>query len=242
MSPDYDASAAGAVHAAAVRLGARLTGRHPAPPADKPAKRPMKAHQPPSNETVVALLAAIGEMQTKLRDHGDLLWQRTVDWRRTPRIPKPSLADDVDPEAVSLIEAEERLGDALASRYQNEVAAIANRVRSDLARLRQIDAIVIRAQPRSLATKELVTTQVAGAGFCVSCWRYDQTIKDRERDNRGDFYDKEACRRCSRFRKDHGIYPPLALLEQWHARGRNWTTAMVTSALEEAQRPKAKAS
>lgn len=231
-----------AQHDAAARLSDRDFSRHPALPTPK-AERPAKAPKPkPSNETVVALIASLGMAQTKLRDHGDTLWQRTVDWNRTPRIPRPSLADEQDPDTVSTLEAEERLGDALASRYQSEVAALANRLRSDLARLNQIDAIVIRAQPRALVGKELVTSQVAGAGFCVSCWRWDQTIKDRERDAKGAFYNKEACRRCSGFKSEHGVYPPVSLLEHWHAKGKNWTTAMVQTALEAEGHITAKAS
>lgn len=223
-------------HEAALRLSARTTGRHPAPaPPKKPDKPPKPPKRPQQNETVVALIDAFTLAAAKLKDHGDTLWQRTADWNRTRRIPPPDLSDiEDDEDRISREEAEERLGDALASRYQSEVAAIAKRLRSDLARLNQIDAIVVRAQPRQLVGKELVTAQVAGAGFCVSCWRYDKTIKDRERDSNGAFYDKEACRRCARFKRDYGVYPPVPLLEHWHGRGKNWTTAMIAQALEAA--------
>lgn len=228
---------------AGARLNDRPGGRHPAPaPPKTPKVTKVRGKQPQQNETVVALLTVMGDARTRLADHGDLLLQRTVDWHRTGRVPPPSLVDAETEELASLLAAEERIADALASRYASEVRAIAHRLRSDLARLNQIDAIVIRSQPRQLEGKELVAAQVAGAGFCISCWRYDKTIKDRETQKDGSFYDKEACRRCRRFKNDHGIFPPLSLLEQWHARGRNWTTAMVDQALTEAGRPQSKAS
>lgn len=231
-------------HTAALRLAERPGGRHPAPekPKTPPAKPAKREKQPPQNETVVLLVDLLGSARMLLLDHGDRLWQRTVDWHRTGRVPPPSLADEGNPEAVSSQAAEDRMLDGLASRYQAELTALAHRLRSDLARLKQIDANVMRAQPRQIEGKDLVASQVAGHGLCVSCWRYDKTNKDRERDKDGAFYDKEACRRCAGFKREHGIYPPVSLLEHWHARGKNWTTTMVEQALTAAGHTKAKAS
>lgn len=231
-----------AEHVPALRLHERPGPRHNGVPAVPPAVDLMLAPLPagPQNETVVALLVAIKATETRLRKHGDLLWQRTVDWHRTPRVPPPSLVDpededEIDPRTTTQLEDAE--GDALASRYKGEVASIANRIRSDLARLVQIDAIVIRDRPRRIEGKDMLSAQVAAGGLCVSCFRYDQTNKDREKDGTGTFYDKEACRRCAGFKRDYNQYPPLTLLEAWHARGKNWTTAMIDQSLERGAKP-----
>lgn len=204
-------------HEAAGRLADRSEGRHPAPTPPKATPKPQKTEkQPPRNDTVVALIDVLGKAQAKLRDHGDVLWQRTVDWQRVRRVAPPSLTEDTDEDTVSKEDAEERLGDALASRYQHEVRTLANRVRTDLARLVQIDAIVVRTQPRHLVGQELLASQVGAEGFCVSCWRNDQRLVEVQKRPNGEPYYRHLCRFCGGWKADTGQIPSLDVIQRRH--------------------------
>lgn len=165
-----------------------------------------------------------------------LLWERTGQWEK-PMLPSNGvrgggLAEPTD------VDIEDRAGDIAASRYHTEVRDLMAEGLRIAARLNRIAGIVIPKQPRQIQGKEMLDAQVAAEGWCVSCWRYDQTRKDREKNRHGHFHDREACDLCADFKRNHGIYPPLSLLQAKHGQFKNWTTKMIQTALEEHHRPK----
>lgn len=138
--------------------------------------------------------------------------------------------------------------DRKAAGYENEYCTLLARIEADLRRVEHLHAIAVvedrlKTRNRSGDLDPLLAAEAAAAGYCASCWRLDQTCNDREKDGEGNYYDRNACRRCVRFKNEHGIYPPLDLLHIWHKLGRRqWTTAEVDAALAAAKQPKKKAS
>lgn len=222
MSRSPDMTRIGKEHDAGLRLAERPGGRHDGPPSP-PAPVDHNIAQPapgPESEDVRALLAALSGATGHLWDHGDLLWQRTADWEKTKRIAPPSLRED-DEEQVSDREAEERQGDALADRFRPEVRQLAKRIRTDLARLAQIDAIVIRAQPERLKNRDLLAAQAAADGWCLSCFRDDQFLSPiAVRPGTNQPYYRDRCRPCGEWKSANGEDPPIDVLRTRHRGGR----------------------
>lgn len=88
----------------------------------------------------------------------------------------------------------------------------------------------------------ILAAEVAAAGYCASCWRYESTMKEREKDpHTGHHIYRDWCRECGRFKAEHGILPPLELLRIRHGLGRRrWTQAEVDNALAAAKTTKGK--
>lgn len=196
--------------------------------------------------TTKADLPRISTNSTKVGDelatHGDNLWDMFSSWTYGPR---PAPASGERGGGGSEVDQEDRKDEAAKDRRASRIfdqwkTALANKEEADneLRRLIAIGVLEDRTKTRNRAGElnPILAAEVAAAGLCVSCHRLDQTCFDREKDGKGVFYDREACRRCRRFKNDEGIYPPVELLHIWHKLGRRfWTTAEVAAALDNAR-------
>lgn len=157
---------------------------------------------------------------------------RFADWAKPRSIGASGVRGGGLGDATPEDRVEDHQQDLRAARYQAEASVLLRRLLEDLERANRLVQIATPRPPRQIEGREMLASQVAAAGLCVSCFRHDRTNKQRETDSAGNYYDKEACRRCAGFKREHGIYPPVSLLEQWHDRGKNWTTKMVAEALD----------
>lgn len=189
----------------------------------------------PTTNAVAALFDSLDRIRKRPAIGWDLLWSRSSDWVK-PVLPAGGErgGGSSAPSDRDLLERKE---DRAASRIHDEARAIVVRMRADAERLDFLWLAANPDMPRKIEGRDMLASQVAAAGLCVSCWRYGQTNKEREKDAKGSYYDREACRRCAGFKREHGVYPPLPLLEMWHGRGKlNWTTALVEQALAEGKK------
>lgn len=161
------------------------------------------------------------EELTKLADlpNMDVLWQRTVDWQRIEKISNETRGGGSG-EAASEDVIADRIGDATASRYHDEVAHLVKALHDSAARLARIHQIVMPGQPRRLQGKDMLVTQVAADGWCVSCWRHDQTLVPialrTSGPDKGKAYYRDRCRFCGGWKAEHGQDPNMDTLERHH--------------------------
>lgn len=169
----------------------------------------------------------------------DAMLERTWDWTDPGKVPSTGTRGGglatATPEQVQVDRAEDRKAARMHRELLDDIDTIVDRS----SRIEQRYLSTHPKPPRKIQGKDMLASQVAAAGLCVSCWRYDQTQKERERDGKGNYYDKEACRSCADFKREHGIYPPLELLKVKHGQLKNWNTAMVDEALAGARGKKA---
>lgn len=169
----------------------------------------------------------------------DMVWSRTVDWLKSQQPSNGERGGGLAEPTDDLLQ--ERKDDRQASRYYEEVRTIAARMLADTRRLNNLRSVFLPKQPRQIQGREMTLAQVAAEGWCTSCFRWDNTIKEREKSARG-YHHKELCDLCHGFLSDHGVLPPIPLIQAKYGQLKNWTTKMVQEALEEHRRPKAKAS
>lgn len=146
-----------------------------------------------------------------VRTQGPVTWERVEDWvsARMPRPVEP-LSDEQEARArdgVSELDEDDRREDAAAARYQAELVALTKRLDADLARITRIIGICNPARPATPANRDLQLAQVAAEGWCVSCWRVDQTTTDIAK---GRY--RDLCRKCGEFKAAEGRIPPLPVL------------------------------
>lgn len=187
----------------------------------------------PTTPAIARLLDELDTLRPRLLAAGDLMWTRTADWVKAQQPTNGERGGGSS--APSDDDLFDRLGDHQASRYHSEIRGLIDRMLADAERLNRLTQITVPKQPRQIQGREMLDAQIAAAGWCVSCWRYNQTEKQRETDGKDHHYDKQACNRCAGFKREHGIYPPVKLLEMWHGRGKNWTAQFVERALAEAK-------
>jgi len=128
---------------------------------------------------------------------------------------------------------DDRKDDAAAARYHAELSTLTKRIDADLHRLRRIIGICCPSPTKGLASRDMLSAQVAADGWCVSCWKDDQNLtpitmttgggKPRPR------Y-KDRCRFCGEWKAEHGQDPPVAILQLMHE-GRRITTAAIERAM-----------
>lgn len=148
-------------------------------------------------------------------DKADLMWSRTVDWQRI-RPPSTEERGGGSGGAASDQAVEDRLGDAAAARYHDELKALVRRLTTDLRRLQRIAGIVLPAQPRKIQGRDMLAAQVAAEGWCVSCWRDDQYLHPIEKDPKGHKRHRDLCRFCGGWKAEHGDLPPMDVLRRLH--------------------------
>lgn len=171
-------------------------------------------------QAVEALEDALATAQALRGEHLDLLWQRTVDWQRVRHMADRGERGGGSGEAASDDAIEERIGDAAAARYHDEVQTLVRRVTADLARLHRIAGIVIPAQPRRLQGRDMLAAQVAADGWCVSCWRDEQALVPiavrASGPQKGRPYYTDLCRFCGGWKAEHGQVPPIDVVQRHH--------------------------
>lgn len=153
-----------------------------------------------------------------VRKQGPDTWTRVADWE-TAKMPAPVERDDDDQAerrkaGRSAEDEEDRRGDAVASRYRAELAALTKRLDADMARVARIIDVCNPPRPDQLMRHDMLLAQVAAEGYCVSCWRDDQTLVEVAK---GRYRDR--CRHCGEFRAAEGQDPPQSLLVKAHERG-----------------------
>lgn len=172
-----------------------------------------------------------------LRAKGQTALERFADWEKAGQVPRNGERGGGLAEGAPEDRLAERREDRKAAGYHAEYRTVLARMEADALRLVFLLTEGSQEQRRKIQGKDMLAAQVAANGQCVSCFRYDNTLKDREKGSDGHFYDKEACRRCAGFKREHGIYPPLSLLEHWHGKGKlYWSTKMVEEALAQTGR------
>jgi hypothetical protein len=167
-----------------------------------------------------------------VRSNGDLTWDRVSDWTVTGQMPSRGergggMADGEPDDRI-----DDRKEDAAAARYHDELSALTRRLEADLHRIVRIIGICCPT-PTRLASRDMLSAQVAADGWCVSCWKDDQNLtpitmttgggKPRPR------Y-KDRCRFCGEWKAEHGQDPPLPILQLMHD-GRRITTAAIERAM-----------
>lgn len=157
-----------------------------------------------------------------LEASGGIVWQRVHDWERVGRVPAPGIRGGGTAGGASDRQLEDRLGDRKAGAYATELRLLTARLEADSARVARIIGIVTPPAPDRLGTSELQSAQVAAEGWCVSCWRAEQTLTPvasrRYRD---------LCRWCGDWRAEHGEVPPVRVV-RLRAEGRSVTVAAAT--------------
>lgn len=196
--------------------------------------------RPPADPAPAALVDELSTLLMWSPDDWDLIWSRTVDWLKAQQPASGERGGGLAEPTDDLLA--ERKADRQASAYHDEVRQVVKRMLTDARRLNHLRPVFLPKQPRQIQGREMTLAQIAAEGWCISCHRWNQTIKEREKNSHGHYHDKEACDRCADFKREHGIYPPLSLLEVRHGQLKNWTTRMVQDALAEHRTPKAKAS
>ena len=168
---------------------------------------------------VEAMERALEEALMLRGERDDLLWQRTVDWQRIQKHADDSRGGGSG-EAASDDVIEDRIGDATAARYHDEVQALARRILADLQRWQKIASIVLPPQPRKLQGRDMLAAQVAAEGWCVSCWRDEQTLVPipvkASGPQKGQPYYTDLCRFCGGWKGEHGQVPPIDILQRHH--------------------------
>lgn len=168
-------------------------------------------------------------------------WKRLHSWQTAPHLG----GDERGGGDGGTSDNRDQLEDRRVARYFAEYVDLLTGL---LAPLRRLDRLHDLAQvedrtvhrTRSGDLDPMLAAEAAAAGWCASCWRYEQTCHPREKDPEGHYYDRQHCRRCARFRNEHGITPPVELLRLWHGLGRTrWTTTEVETALAKARGRKA---
>lgn len=167
------------------------------------------------------------------RTKGQLMVQRCEDWENAidPRLHVPEPGDDetdvLRREGRSDIEEEDRKGDAAASRYKAELSKLTDGIGARLSRLTTIVNICNPERPGRITKGDQTAAQVAAEGWCVSCWRDDQTF---EMLATGQYRDR--CRFCGDWKGAHGEDPPVWLLRKRRIHGKRMvTTSDVAKAL-----------
>ncbi|MDZ7732215.1 MAG: hypothetical protein U5R31_03105 [Acidimicrobiia bacterium] len=171
-----------------------------------------------------ALATQLERLARRLRTEGDTALQRAHDWTPGPRPgdahdtpPQPGDPDYREPApgitpdtAVTTEQLADRAGDRATARIADQLHRILDTLDTTQhdahARLDDL------RPPTSL--RPATSADAAAAGYCRSCWRYDHTLTQvaRRRDGTKEFTD--YCWWCGQFRRDHGIDPPVSLVEK----------------------------
>lgn len=169
--------------------------------------------------------------ETDLRtDKGVLTWERVEAWTRDGKMPATGERGGGVGDAEAEDAARDRMEDAAAARYQDELDKLTKRLEADLLRLCRIMDICCPQPSKQLANRDLLAAQVAAEGWCVSCWRDDQHLTPITLRPGGQPYYRDRCRACGEWKAEHGQDPPKMILELRHA-GRRITTADAAKAL-----------
>lgn len=178
----------------------------------------------PTTPALARLLDELDMLRPRLIKTGDLMWSRTSDWVKAQQPKNGERGGGTS--APSDERIFDLMGDRQASRYHDEVKSIVNRMAADADRLRQIIEIADQRQPRQIAGKDMLATQVAAAGFCVSCWRNDQHCVEIEIRTSGPAagqpYYRDLCRFCGGWKAEYGDIPQLDVVQR-HYDGRRIT-------------------
>lgn len=160
-----------------------------------------------------SLTGALTDATRKWRALGDSTTSRFADWTTAPT------HDNGERGGGNGHPSDDRLRDLLddrqAARYQAELAALANRLYSDLHRLVRLVGIAHPDQPRVLQHRDLTAAQLVADGWCPSCFRDDGNLTHVAE---GRYTDR--CRVCGEHRAATHRDPSLDDLRIMHARGK----------------------
>lgn len=181
----------------------------------------------PAVSALAAMLDELDQLRERVRRDGDLLWQRTADWVKIQQPPAGERGGGTSAPADDALR--ERMLDRMASKYHDELRQLTRRLHDDASRYNRIADIVL-PKPAVSVGNHMQAAQVAAEGWCVSCWRNDQTCEPIAKRPSGEPYYRDRCRPCGAWKAEHGQDPPLPILKLRHE-GRRVTQRDVDAAL-----------
>lgn len=170
------------------------------------------------------LSALMDQTSQEVAHKGPLVWQRAEDWTRIEKTSGDSSRGGGLAEAVNDDALRDRIDDRRAGAYQAELDTLTKRIVADLTRLQVILTDCSRTRADTLGSRDLLAAQAGAAGWCVSCWRNDQTLTPIDTRPSGQAYYRDLCRFCGQWKAEHGQVPPMAILKMRHD-GRRITVA-----------------
>jgi hypothetical protein len=147
-------------------------------------------------------------------------WLRVDNWLAPGRVPKRGESGGGSGDEKPEDRLRELADDRAASRYKPELAALTERLASDLHRLRRIVEITNPARPKHVGSRDMLAAQAAADGWCISCFRAEQHLNPIALRPDGSAYYRDRCRACGEWRATNGEDPPLDVLRTRHAGGR----------------------